>query len=67
METIIVQLSEPAVPEGHSAGRPRLLHLAPGDAADFGRGLPGGESLAIELDDPGISRRAGRLEAAGDY
>ncbi len=70
METIIVQLpgpEGPAGPSGNAAGRPRLLHLAPGDVADFGRGLPGGEDVAIELPDPGISRRAGRLEAAGDY
>lgn len=67
MDTIIVQLPDPTRASGAAAGRPELLHLGPGDAVDFGRGLPGGGGVAITLTDPGISRRAGQLEAAGDY
>ncbi|MCT7355382.1 serine/threonine protein kinase [Streptomyces sp. 15-116A] len=73
METIIVQLPDPTGPrdpaslsEGR-ARKPRLLHLGPGDIVGFGRGLPGGGGVAIALTDPGISRHAGQLEAAGDY
>ncbi|ANS65328.1 hypothetical protein SLINC_3104 [Streptomyces lincolnensis] len=66
METIIVQPPGLARPEAVGAGRPQLLHMGPGDVADFGRGLPGG-GVSIVLPDPGISRRAGRLEAAEDY
>jgi serine/threonine-protein kinase len=73
METIIVQLPDPSgprdpasPPEG-GAGKPALLHLGPGDIVGFGRGLPGGGGVAIALTDPGISRHAGQLEAAGDY
>ncbi|MFE9774794.1 serine/threonine protein kinase [Streptomyces sp. NPDC005931] len=72
METIIVQLPDRDLPSagaaaGSASGRPELLHLGPGDAADFGRGLPGTGEVPIVLPDPGISRRAGRVEAAGDY
>ncbi|WP_240967382.1 FHA domain-containing protein [Streptomyces composti] len=74
METIIVQLPDatdpqdqlPSPPRG-GGGKPRLLHLGPGDIVSFGRGQPGGTDVAIPLDDPGISRHAGQLEAAGDY
>ncbi|GAA2544659.1 hypothetical protein GCM10010398_34500 [Streptomyces fimbriatus] len=67
METIIVRLPDPVRPSGAAAGRPELLHLGPGDVVGFGRGLPGGRDVAVALADPGISRRAGQLEAAGDY
>ncbi|MCP9972997.1 serine/threonine protein kinase [Streptomyces somaliensis] len=66
METIIVQLPDSTRPVADRTGRPGLLHLGPGDVVDFGRGLPGG-GVGILLTDPGVSRRAGRLEAAGDY
>ncbi|MFI8191859.1 serine/threonine protein kinase [Streptomyces sp. NPDC085946] len=67
METIIVQLPGPTRPAADETGRPELLHLGPGDVVDFGRGTPGGGGVAIPLADPGVSRRAGQLEAAGDY
>ncbi|MDL5205772.1 serine/threonine protein kinase [Streptomyces sp. ALI-76-A] len=68
METIIVQLPGGAARSaGDETGRPELLHLGPGDIVGFGRGLPGGGGVDIVLADPGISRRAGQLEAAGDY
>ncbi|MGW1901209.1 serine/threonine protein kinase [Streptomyces hirsutus] len=79
METIIVQLSDPVRPPesgtraetgtrtGGGAGKPALLHLGPGDVVDFGRGPAVGGGVSITLADPGISRRAGQLEAAGDY
>ncbi|MFJ4784051.1 serine/threonine protein kinase [Streptomyces sp. NPDC088794] len=78
METIIVQLPEPPRsdllrPEPEVGRGTALLHLGPGDAADFGRGLPKGggvpegAGVRILLADPGVSRRAGRLEAAEDY
>lgn len=67
METIIVQTSGPSGPGAVGAGRPELLHMGPGDVAEFGRGTPGGRDVSIVLPDPGISRRAGRLEAAEDY
>ena len=67
METIIVQTSGPSGPDAVGAGRPELLHMGPGDVADFGRGQPGGRDVSIVLPDPGVSRRAGRLEAAEDY
>ncbi|WP_328876948.1 serine/threonine protein kinase [Streptomyces sp. NBC_00299] len=67
METIIVQPSGPVRPGAAGAGEPGLLYMGPGDVADFGRGLPGSGDVSIVLPDPGISRRAGRLEAAEDY
>ncbi|MEU6378838.1 serine/threonine protein kinase [Streptomyces sp. NPDC046909] len=67
METIIVQQPGPSGPGEVDVGGPELLRMGPGDVADFGRGLPGGREVAIVLRDPGISRRAGRLEAAEDY
>lgn len=67
METIIVQPPGPSRPGEVDVGGPELLRMGPGDVADFGRGLPGGREVAIVLPDPGISRRAGRLEAAEDY
>jgi hypothetical protein len=67
VETIIVQLPGPAQWGADETGSPELLHLGPGDIADFGRGSPGGAGVRIVLTDPGISRRAGQLEAAGDY
>ncbi|MEU3791010.1 serine/threonine protein kinase [Streptomyces fructofermentans] len=68
METIIVQLPGPARADaGQERGRPGLLHMGPGDVADFGRGGPGGRTPAVVLPDPGVSRWAGRLEAADDY
>ncbi|MBD9733296.1 hypothetical protein IGX29_16115 [Streptomyces sp. H28] len=68
METIIVQLPDlmPS-PRGGGPGRPGLLHLGPGDVVEFGRRLPGDGGVAIALDDAGVSRRAGQVEAAGDY
>ncbi|WP_416968743.1 serine/threonine protein kinase [Streptomyces sp. 4F14] len=62
METIIVQPPAPTRPDGVGEGRPELLRMGPGDVAEFGRG-----DVPIVLRDPGISRRAGRLEAADDY
>ncbi|MFF3705113.1 serine/threonine protein kinase [Streptomyces phaeochromogenes] len=72
METIIVQLPGPSWADGEHDRReggpgPGLLHLGPGDMADFGRGGQGAADLAVVLADPGVSRRAGRLEAAEDY
>lgn len=67
METIIVQPPGPSGPDTGGTGKPELLHMGPGDVVEFGRGLPGGRGVAIVLPDPGISRRAGRLEAAEDY
>ncbi|MDG4863389.1 serine/threonine protein kinase, partial [Streptomyces sp. T-3] len=40
--------------------------LGPGGTAEFGRGAPG-DPVAIPLDDPGVSRRAGQIVAAEDY
>ncbi|MFB7618861.1 serine/threonine protein kinase [Kitasatospora sp. NPDC056181] len=60
----------PARPAGSTrpAGpaRPVLLHLGPGEAAEFGRGEPG-RPVAIPLADQGVSRRAGEITAAEDY
>ncbi|NEA63969.1 serine/threonine protein kinase [Streptomyces sp. SID12488] len=67
METIIVQPPGPSRPGEAGASGTELLHMGPGDVADFGRGVPGGREVSIVLPDPGISRRAGRLEAAEDY
>ncbi|MDH6629678.1 hypothetical protein M2271_007516 [Streptomyces sp. LBL] len=67
MDTVIVQLPE-ETPARHRRMRqkPRLLHMGPGETKDFGRGVPG-ELPAIVLTDPGVSRNAGRIEAAGDF
>ncbi|MEU6546227.1 serine/threonine protein kinase [Streptomyces sp. NPDC046859] len=68
METIIVQPSGPSRPGATGTGAPDLLHLGPGDTAEFGHDRPGGRAgHFVALRDPGVSRRAGRLEAAGDY
>ncbi|GAQ50425.1 hypothetical protein [Streptomyces acidiscabies] len=67
METIIVQPLGRARAGAGGVGVAGLLRLAPGEVAEFGRGTPDGEGVSIVLPDPGISRRAGLLEAAGDY
>ncbi|MET8979310.1 serine/threonine protein kinase [Streptomyces sp. NPDC004539] len=67
METIIVQPLGLARAGAGGVGVAGLLKMAPGDVAEFGRGLPGGEGVSIVLPDPGISRRAGLLEAAEDH
>ncbi|MFM9442404.1 serine/threonine protein kinase [Streptomyces acidiscabies] len=67
METIIVQPLGRARAGTGGVGVAGLLRLAPGEVAEFGRGTPEGEGVSIVLPDPGISRRAGLLEAAGDY
>ncbi|MEW1914763.1 serine/threonine protein kinase [Kitasatospora sp. NPDC085895] len=64
METVIVQLPEQS--GAPAAGPPGLLHMGPGDSADFGRGAPG-RPVAIALADQGVSRRAGEIVAAEDY
>ncbi|GAA3568180.1 FHA domain-containing protein [Nonomuraea rosea] len=46
--------------------RPYSLELAPGEQAFFGRGTPG-SPVDIMLDDPAVSRRAGRIVAVADY
>lgn len=51
---------------GTAPGRPRLLKLGPGETVDFGRGAPG-SPVPVRLDDPGVSRCAGRIAAAEDY
>ncbi|WP_354644107.1 serine/threonine protein kinase [Kitasatospora camelliae] len=78
MDTVIVQLpdrvrrSTPPHPAGRPAGAaasrpaPELLHMGPGDTADFGRGLPD-RPVAVPLTDQGVSRRAGEITAAEDY
>lgn len=82
MDTVIVQLPEPRPdarrepPWGPAPGgpptrpggstRPALLHLGPGEVAEFGRGEPG-RPVAIPLSDQGVSRRAGEITAAEDY
>ncbi|EGX58109.1 hypothetical protein SZN_19335 [Streptomyces zinciresistens K42] len=65
METIIVQ--PPGLPGTAGAAGADLVHLGPGDMVEFGRGTPGAPEPFVVLPDPGISRRAGRLEAAEDY
>ncbi|MFD7388998.1 serine/threonine protein kinase [Streptomyces sp. NPDC059852] len=68
METIIVQPSGPSRPGAAGTGAPDLLRLEPGDTAEFGRDRPGGRTGPfVALRDPGVSRRAGLLEAARDY
>jgi len=67
MDTVIVQLPDETTT--HHSGihrKPRLLHMGPGETRDFGRGAPG-DAPAIVLADPGVSRQAGRVEAAGDF
>ncbi|MCX4703583.1 serine/threonine protein kinase [Streptomyces sp. NBC_01373] len=67
MDTVIVQLpDETESRPGAIQQKPRLLHMGPGETRDFGRGAPGG-ALPIVLPDPGVSRHAGRIEAAGDF
>ncbi|KOG31433.1 hypothetical protein [Streptomyces resistomycificus] len=67
MDTVIVQLpDETNSHSGEIRRKPRLLHMGPGETKDFGRGAPG-RSPAIVLPDPGVSRHAGRIEAAGDF
>ncbi|MCT9075680.1 serine/threonine protein kinase [Streptomyces fulvoviolaceus] len=67
MDTVIVQLPDDASSRlGASHRKPRLLHMGPGETRDFGRGTPG-SALPITLPDPGVSRHAGRIEAAGDF
>lgn len=71
MDTVIVQLPAQQGPQGagqpeRPEGAPQLLRLGPGDTAEFGRGAPGSE-LPVPLPDPGVSRRAGEITAAGDY
>ncbi|WP_406002576.1 serine/threonine protein kinase [Streptomyces sp. NBC_00829] len=67
MTTVIVQLPEPAGrhPDDPRT-KPRLLHLSPGQRAEFGRGTPA-SLIPIRLDDPGVSRCAGEVAAAEDY
>lgn len=67
MDTVIIQLPEDIrTRPGGDRRRPRLLHMGPGETKDFGRGSPG-ITLPVVLPDPGVSRHAGRIEAAGDY
>ncbi|QIQ06891.1 serine/threonine protein kinase [Streptomyces liangshanensis] len=62
-----VQLPDPGAPRPDDPPpRPRLLHLGPGQSADFGRGAPR-DPVAVPLRDPGVSRRAGLITAAEDY
>ncbi|MGP3974563.1 serine/threonine protein kinase [Streptomyces sp. 8N114] len=67
MDTVIVQLpDQPGSDAGEFGDRPRLLHLGPGETADFGRG--GADSpVEVALSDPGVSRHAGQITAAEDY
>ncbi|WP_326691587.1 serine/threonine protein kinase [Streptomyces sp. NBC_01795] len=67
MDTVIVQLPEKGGQfEDAPADRPRLLHLGPGETAEFGRGEPG-SPVEVALSDPGVSRHAGQITAAEDY
>ncbi|UNZ20215.1 serine/threonine protein kinase [Streptomyces sp. 891-h] len=67
MDTVIVQLPEQQDDHtGEFTERPRLLHLGPGETADFGRGGPD-SPVQVPLPDPGVSRRAGQITAAEDY
>jgi hypothetical protein len=66
--TVTVQLPEP-VGRRHPDDprpKPRLLHLTPGQSAEFGRGTPQ-EPLPIPLHDSGVSRHAGEIIATEDY
>ncbi|GAA4913523.1 serine/threonine protein kinase [Streptomyces coeruleoprunus] len=69
MTTVTVQLPERAPrhqdPDAPRP-KPRLLHMTPGQSAEFGRGTPG-SPLPIPLHDPGVSRRAGLVTATEDY
>ncbi|MFG3496734.1 serine/threonine protein kinase [Streptomyces sp. NPDC047886] len=68
MTTVTVQLPEPAPrrSDGAQRNKPRLLHMSPGQTAEFGRGTPGAPP-AIPLHDPGVSRCAGQIIATEDY
>ncbi|MBQ1124378.1 serine/threonine protein kinase [Streptomyces sp. B15] len=67
MDTVIVQLPDQQHSSADdSAERPRLLHLGPGQTADFGRGGPD-DPVQVALSDPGVSRYAGQITAAEDY
>ncbi|MFC9327624.1 serine/threonine protein kinase [Kitasatospora sp. NPDC057015] len=66
MDTVIVQLPEPAGRPDDPPSRPVLLRMGPGESAEFGRGSPGNPA-AVPLDDQGVSRRAGEITAAEDY
>ncbi|GAA2213607.1 FHA domain-containing protein [Nonomuraea monospora] len=59
--TILIQLA--AAP---TDDRPYSRELAPGEQVSFGRGTPG-SPVDLVLDDPAVSRRAGRIAAVGDY
>jgi hypothetical protein len=59
--TILIQMA--ASP---TADRPYSVELAPGEHAYFGRGTPD-SPVDILLDDPAVSRRAGKITAVGDY
>ncbi|MGP3961291.1 winged helix-turn-helix domain-containing protein [Nonomuraea sp. 3N208] len=59
--TILIQMA--AAP---TDDRPYSLELAPGEQAFFGRGTPG-SPVDILLDNPAVSRRAGKIVAVGDY
>jgi len=61
MRSIVVQL-----PGDGDRGAPRLLELAPGQEATFGRGTDE-HPVDICLPDSGVSRLAGRIRAAEDY
>lgn len=67
LTTVTVQLPEPAGRRPDDPPpRPRLLHMSPGQSAEFGRGAPGAP-LPIPLHDPGVSRCAGQITAVEDY
>lgn len=69
LESIVVQLPDAGrgrAPDGAGRGKPRTLSLGPGQVATFGRGAPG-SPVDIALPGKGVSRLAGRIEAAGDY
>ncbi|MEV0161429.1 winged helix-turn-helix domain-containing protein [Nonomuraea fuscirosea] len=59
--TILIQMA--AAP---TDARPYSLELAPGEQAFFGRGAPNAP-VDLLLDDPAVSRRAGRIAAVADY
>ena len=61
IRTVVVQL-----PGGGDQGVPRLLELAPGQEATFGRGTDE-HPVDIRLADTGVSRLAGRIRAVEDY
>jgi hypothetical protein len=59
MDTVLVQI-------GDRADHPEVVHLKPGSVARFGRGAPG---LAVDLllNEPGVPRFAGEIQAVGDH